>query len=137
MGISLGSWWAYCELGWGGFWFWDPVENVSLMPWLIAAALTHLLLVIRNFNVLRNFAVLITFTTFILSITGTFLVRSGILASVHTFDPRYGLYMLALLGVTTACSLVIFVIFARKNRTSSVSSQCLTRKKRRAVKLLK
>ncbi|WP_458694648.1 heme lyase CcmF/NrfE family subunit [Wolbachia endosymbiont of Atemnus politus] len=131
LGISLGSWWAYRELGWGGFWFWDPVENVSLMPWLIAAALTHLLLVVRNFNVLRNFAVLLTLTTFILSITGTFLVRSGILASVHTFadDPRYGLYMLALLGVITVSSLVIFVVFTRKNRTSSVSSQCLTRKK--------
>nr|CAH7713506.1 unnamed protein product [Callosobruchus chinensis] len=110
-GISLGSWWAYRELGWGGFWFWDPVENVSLMPWLIAVALTHLLLVVRNFNTLRNFAILLTLTTFILSVTGTFLVRSGILTSVHTFadDSRYGLYILALLGVITVSSLVIFV----------------------------
>lgn len=116
LGISLGSWWAYRELGWGGFWFWDPVENVSLMPWLIAVALTHLLLVVRNFNVLRNFAILLTLTTFILSVTGTFLVRSGILTSVHTFadDPRYGLYILALLGVITVSSLVIFVVFTRK-----------------------
>nr|WP_265022283.1 heme lyase CcmF/NrfE family subunit [Wolbachia endosymbiont (group B) of Ischnura elegans] len=120
LGISLGSWWAYRELGWGGFWFWDPVENVSLMPWLIAVALTHLLLVVRNFNTLRNVAILLTLTTFILSVTGTFLVRSGILTSVHTFadDPRYGLYILALLGVITVSSLVIFVVFTRKNHTS-------------------
>ncbi|WP_341813075.1 heme lyase CcmF/NrfE family subunit [Wolbachia endosymbiont (group B) of Germaria angustata] len=120
LGISLGSWWAYRELGWGGFWFWDPVENVSLMPWLIAVALTHLLLVVRNFNTLRNFTILLTLTTFILSVTGTFLVRSGILTSVHTFadDPRYGLYILALLGVITVSSLVIFVVFTRKNHTS-------------------
>ncbi|MDM8335658.1 heme lyase CcmF/NrfE family subunit [Wolbachia pipientis] len=119
LGISLGSWWAYRELGWGGFWFWDPVENVSLMPWLIAVALTHLLLVVRNFNVLRNFAILLTLTTFILSVTGTFLVRSGILASVHTFadDPRYGLYILALLGVITVSSFVVFIAFAKKNRS--------------------
>ncbi|WP_265038997.1 heme lyase CcmF/NrfE family subunit [Wolbachia endosymbiont (group A) of Yponomeuta plumbellus] len=128
LGISLGSWWAYRELGWGGFWFWDPVENVSLMPWLIAVTLTHLLLVVRNFNVLKNFAILLTLTTFILSVTGTFLVRSGILTSVHTFadDPRYGLYILALLGVFTVSSLVIFVVFTRKNHTSAMSFQCVT-----------
>ncbi|QKX02903.1 heme lyase CcmF/NrfE family subunit [Wolbachia endosymbiont of Litomosoides sigmodontis] len=116
LGISLGSWWAYREFGWGGFWFWDPVENVSLMPWLIAVALTHLLLVVRNFNVLRNFAILLTLTTFILSVTGTFLVRSGILVSVHTFanDPEYGLYILGLLGVITASSLAIFIAFTKK-----------------------
>ncbi|MGL9725764.1 MAG: heme lyase CcmF/NrfE family subunit [Wolbachia sp.] len=119
LGISLGSWWAYRELGWGGFWFWDPVENVSLMPWLIAVALTHLLLVVRNFNVLRNFAILLTLTTFILSVAGTFLVRSGILASVHTFadDPKYGLYILALLSVITVSSLVVFIVFVKKNRS--------------------
>nr|WP_250296647.1 heme lyase CcmF/NrfE family subunit [Wolbachia endosymbiont of Oedothorax gibbosus] len=127
LGISLGSWWAYRELGWGGFWFWDPVENVSLMPWLIAVALTHLLLVVRNFNTLRNFAILLTLTTFILSVTGTFLVRSGILSSVHTFadDPRYGLYILALLGVITVSSLVIFVVF------TNTSAQCLTLESRK------
>lgn len=130
-GISLGSWWAYRELGWGGFWFWDPVENVSLMPWLIAVALTHLLLVVRNLNTLRNFAILLTLTTFILSVTGTFLVRSGILTSVHTFadDPRYGLYILALLGVITVSSLVIFVVFTRKNRTSFQCSTLESEKK--------
>lgn len=133
LGISLGSWWAYRELGWGGFWFWDPVENVSLMPWLIAVALTHLLLVVRNFNTLRNFAILLTLTTFILSVTGTFLVRSGILTSVHTFadDPRHGLYILALLGVITVSSLVIFVVFTRKNHTSAMSFQCLTLESRK------
>ncbi|NEV49462.1 heme lyase CcmF/NrfE family subunit [Wolbachia pipientis] len=133
LGISLGSWWAYRELGWGGFWFWDPVENVSLMPWLIAVALTHLLLVVRNFNTLRNLAILLTLTTFILSVTGTFLVRSGILTSVHTFadDPRYGLYILALLGTITASSLVIFVVFTRKNHTSAISFQCLTLESRK------
>ncbi|WP_458695286.1 heme lyase CcmF/NrfE family subunit [Wolbachia pipientis] len=133
LGISLGSWWAYRELGWGGFWFWDPVENVSLMPWLIAVALTHLLLVVRNFNTLRNLAILLTLTTFILSVTGTFLVRSGILTSVHTFadDPRYGLYILALLGTITASSLVIFVVFTRKNHTSAMSFQCLTLESRK------
>ncbi len=130
-GISLGSWWAYRELGWGGFWFWDPVENVSLMPWLIAVALTHLLLVVRNFNILRNFAILLTLTTFILSVTGTFLVRSGILISVHTFadDPRYGLYILALLGIITVSSLVIFVVFTRKNCTSFQCSTLESEKK--------
>ncbi|WP_353282879.1 heme lyase CcmF/NrfE family subunit [Wolbachia endosymbiont (group A) of Pogonocherus hispidulus] len=135
LGISLGSWWAYRELGWGGFWFWDPVENVSLMPWLIAVALTHLLLVVRNFNTLRNFAILLTLTTFILSVTGTFLVRSGILTSVHTFadDPRYGLYILALLGIITASSLVIFVVFTRKNHTSAMSFQCLTLESRKKL----
>ncbi|MEY2393461.1 heme lyase CcmF/NrfE family subunit [Wolbachia endosymbiont of Tettigetta isshikii] len=128
LGISLGSWWAYRELGWGGFWFWDPVENVSLMPWLVAVTLTHLLLVVRNFNVLRNFAILLALTTFTLSVTGTFLVRSGILASVHTFadDPKHGLYILALLGVITVSSLAIFVVFTKKNRPSLVSFQCLT-----------
>jgi cytochrome c-type biogenesis protein CcmF len=133
LGISFGSWWAYRELGWGGFWFWDPVENVSLMPWLVAVTLTHLLLVVRNFNVLRNFAILLTLTAFILSVTGTFLVRSGILASVHTFadDPKYGLYILALLGVITVCSLAIFVVFTRKNRTSSMSFQCLALESRK------
>ncbi len=131
-GISFGSWWAYRELGWGGFWFWDPVENVSLMPWLIAVALIHLLLVVQNFNVLRNFATLLALTTFTLSVAGTFLVRSGILASVHTFtdDPRYGLYILALLSVIVISSLVIFVVCTRKKHISLLSLQYLTLKSR-------
>ncbi|MDD9331320.1 MAG: heme lyase CcmF/NrfE family subunit [Wolbachia sp.] len=128
LGISLGSWWAYRELGWGGFWFWDPVENVSLMPWLIAVTLTHLLLMVQNFNILRNLSILLALVTFILSITGTFLVRSGILTSVHTFadDPRYGLYILVLLGIITVSSLLIFIIFARKNYTPPMSSTWIT-----------
>ena len=129
LGISLGSWWAYRELGWGGFWFWDPVENVSLLPWLIAVALTHLLLVVRNFNTLRNFAVLLALVTFILSITGTFIVRSGILASVHTFanDARYGLYILILLGVAVGSSLLIFIIFAKKDHSTKPTFPILSR----------
>ncbi|WP_253300079.1 heme lyase CcmF/NrfE family subunit [Wolbachia endosymbiont of Chironomus riparius] len=117
LGVSLGSWWAYRELGWGGFWFWDPVENISLMPWLIAVALTHLLLIVRNFNALRNFAILLALITFILSIVGTFIVRSGILSSVHTFadDPKYGLYISCLLIVIAVSSLVIFILFAKKS----------------------
>ncbi len=131
-GISFGSWWAYRELGWGGFWFWDPVENVSLMPWLIAIALIHLLLVVQNFNILRNFATLLALTTFTLSVAGTFLVRSGILASVHTFadDPRYGLYILALLSIIVISSLVIFVVCTRKKYISLLSLQYLTLKSR-------
>ncbi|MDN5247960.1 MAG: heme lyase CcmF/NrfE family subunit [Wolbachia endosymbiont of Tyrophagus putrescentiae] len=115
IGISLGSWWAYRELGWGGFWFWDPVENVSLMPWLIAVALTHLLLVVKNFNILKNFAILLALIVFILNITGTLIVRSGMLSSVHTFayDPEYGLYISIILGITACSSLLIFIIFAK------------------------
>lgn len=130
LGISLGSWWAYRELGWGGFWFWDPVENVSLMPWLIGIALIHLLSVVRNFNVLRNFAISLALTTFILSIVGTFLIRSGILTSVHTFanDPRHGLYILSLLGVIATSSLVIFTVCTRKTYISPLSSKYLTLK---------
>jgi cytochrome c-type biogenesis protein CcmF len=116
-GISLGSWWAYREMGWGGFWFWDPVENVSLMPWLITVALIHLLLVVRNFNTLKNFAVLLTLITFILSVTGTFLVRSGIFSSVHAFadDPVHGFYLLVLLSVISCTALLIFICYAKKS----------------------
>jgi cytochrome c-type biogenesis protein CcmF len=129
LGVSLGSWWAYRELGWGGFWFWDPVENVSLVPWLIAIALTHLLLVVRNFNTLRNFAILLALMTFILSVTGTFLVRSGILSSVHTFadDPRYGLYILVLLGIITGSSSVIFVMYTRNTQSPKPNFHILSR----------
>ncbi|OEY87156.1 cytochrome C biogenesis protein CycK [Wolbachia pipientis] len=117
LGISLGSWWAYRELGWGGFWFWDPVENISLMPWLIGIALIHLLLIVRNFNVLKNFAVLLTLITFSLGITGTFLVRSGILSSVHAFtnDQMYGFYLLVLLSMITGSALLVFIFYKRKS----------------------
>ncbi len=122
VGISLGSWWAYREMGWGGFWFWDPVENVSLMPWLITVALIHLLLVVKNFNVLKNFAVLLTLITFILSVTGTFLVRSGILSSVHTFadDSVHGFYLLVFLCILTCSALLIFIFYAKKSSTRLV-----------------
>ncbi|MBV0899977.1 MAG: heme lyase CcmF/NrfE family subunit [Wolbachia endosymbiont of Fragariocoptes setiger] len=123
IGISLGSWWAYRELGWGGFWFWDPVENVSLLPWLIAATLSHLLIIVRNFNVLRNFSILLALGTFIFSIISTFIVRSGILSSVHTFanDPVHGLYLLFLLGVITGTSTIIFIIFTKKSHLPKLS----------------
>ncbi|MDG7056346.1 MAG: heme lyase CcmF/NrfE family subunit [Wolbachia endosymbiont of Meromenopon meropis] len=129
LGIGFGSWWAYRELGWGGFWFWDPVENVSLMLWLIAVTLVHLLLLVRNFNILRNFAILLALTTFILSITGTFLVRSGMLISVHAFtnDPKHGVFILVLLSVITVSSLTLFLVFTKKNNCSfTVVKQRLT-----------
>ena len=92
-GITLGSWWAYYELGWGGWWFWDPVENASFMPWLTGTALIHSLAVTEKRHALRNWTVLLAIISFSLSLLGTFLVRSGILTSVHSFasrsDPRY------------------------------------------------
>ncbi|WP_339045698.1 heme lyase CcmF/NrfE family subunit [Candidatus Mesenet endosymbiont of Agriotes lineatus] len=121
LGIGLGSWWAYRELGWGGFWFWDPVENVSLMPWLIATALLHLILIVKKFNLLRNFAILLSIMTFISSTMGTFLVRSGILISVHAFanNPKQGLCILALSYLIVTSSLITFILFANKVKKSS------------------
>ena len=99
IGIMLGSVWAYYELGWGGFWFWDPVENVSLMPWLSLTALLHCILVLEKRGSLASWTVILAITTFTLSMTGTFLVRSGILNSVHTFanDPTRGVFILIFL----------------------------------------
>ena len=96
LGISLGSWWAYYELGWGGFWFWDPVENASLMPWLCATALLHSTLVLEKRNALKKWTVLLAFLSFGFSLIGTFLVRSGIITSVHSFatDPTRGVFIL-------------------------------------------
>ena len=93
LGVGLGSWWAYRELGWGGFWFWDPVENASLLPWLLGAALTHMALILRRSGSLGQFTLLLAILTFSSSILGTFLVRSGVLTSVHSFavDPKRGL----------------------------------------------
>lgn len=129
LGIGLGSWWAYRELGWGGFWFWDPVENVSLMPWLIATALLHLILIVKKFNLLRNFAILLSIMTFISSVTGTFLVRSGILISVHAFasNPKQGVYILALFCLIVISSLVIFVLFASKVKENSCQFPFISR----------
>ena len=95
-GIALGSFWAYYELGWGGYWFWDPVENASLMPWIAATALIHCVLILQKRNVMQSWTIILAILTFSLSLVGTFLVRSGILNSVHTFasDPGRGLFIL-------------------------------------------
>jgi cytochrome c-type biogenesis protein CcmF len=99
IGIALGSWWAYYELGWGGFWFWDPVENASLMPWIIGTALLHSATVMEKRDALRSWTVLLAITAFAFSLLGTFLVRSGVLTSVHSFavDPARGVFILGLL----------------------------------------
>ncbi|WP_431024393.1 heme lyase CcmF/NrfE family subunit [Halomonas sp. H5] len=114
VGIALGSWWAYYELGWGGWWFWDPVENASLLPWLAGTALIHSLAVTEKRGAFKSWTVLLAITTFSLSLLGTFLVRSGVLTSVHAFanDPSRGFFILALLGVTVGLSLLIFALRA-------------------------
>jgi cytochrome c-type biogenesis protein CcmF len=119
IGIALGSWWAYYELGWGGWWFWDPVENASLMPWLAGVALIHSLLACEKRNGFRIWTVLIAIITFSLSLLGTFLVRSGVLTSVHAFanDPSRGLFILVFLGVVVGGSLLLFSIRAERLRT--------------------
>ena len=113
LGILLGSIWAYYELGWGGFWFWDPVENVSLMPWLALTTLLHCILVLEKKLVLTSWVVILSISTFTLSMCGTFLVRSGILNSVHTFanDPERGLFILIFLFSLIFLSLFIFFFF--------------------------
>ena len=120
IGIMLGSIWAYYELGWGGFWFWDPVENVSLMPWLTLTALIHCIIVLERKNVLTSWVVILSITTFTLSMCGTFLVRSGILNSVHTFasDPTRGIFILIFLFVLIVLSLGIFFIFYKEDNKS-------------------
>lgn len=109
-GIALGSWWAYYELGWGGWWFWDPVENVSFMPWLLGTALLHSAIVTEKRNTFKSWTILLAILTFSLSLLGTFIVRSGLLTSVHAFavDPERGLYILGLLGVSIAGSLTLY-----------------------------
>ena len=110
LGIALGSWWAYYELGWGGWWFWDPVENASFMPWLLSIALIHSLAVTEKRGAFKNWTVLLALATFALSLLGTFLVRSGVLTSVHAFatDPTRGVFILALLGIVIGGSLVLY-----------------------------
>lgn len=110
LGIALGSWWAYYELGWGGWWFWDPVENASFMPWLTATALLHSLAVTEKRGSFKIWTVLLALITFSLSLLGTFLVRSGVLTSVHAFatDPQRGLFILALLVLVIGGSLLLF-----------------------------
>ena len=113
LGILLGSIWAYYELGWGGFWFWDPVENVSLMPWLALTTLLHCILVLEKRLALTSWVVILSISTFTLSMSGTFLVRSGILNSVHTFanDPERGLFILIFLFCLIFMSILIFFFF--------------------------
>jgi cytochrome c-type biogenesis protein CcmF len=110
LGIALGSWWAYYDLGWGGFWFWDPVENASLIPWLIATALLHSTLATERTGAFRSWSLLLAIAGFSLSLIGTFLVRSGVLSSVHSFasDPARGTYILWLIGVSIAGALTLF-----------------------------
>ncbi|CAM3999827.1 heme lyase CcmF/NrfE family subunit [Vreelandella rituensis] len=114
VGIALGSWWAYYELGWGGWWFWDPVENASLLPWLSGTALIHSLAVTEKRGSFKSWTVLLAITTFSLSLMGTFLVRSGVLTSVHAFanDPARGFFILVLLAITVALSLLLFALRA-------------------------
>jgi cytochrome c-type biogenesis protein CcmF len=113
-GIALGSWWAYYELGWGGWWFWDPVENVSFMPWLLGTALLHSAVVVEKRDSLKVWTILLAICTFSLSLLGTFIVRSGLLSSVHAFavDPERGLYILVLLAIAIGGSLTLFALRA-------------------------
>ena len=125
VGITLGSWWAYYELGWGGYWFWDPVENVALMPWLAATAFVHSLSVSIKSSQLRVWTILLSILVFSLSLFGAFIVRSGIIDSVHSFanDPERGLYLLAFIGIIIFISISLFVL-----RISSIQSKLAIKK---------
>jgi cytochrome c-type biogenesis protein CcmF len=116
LGIAAGSWWAYYTLGWGGFWFWDPVENASLMPWLIATALIHSMMATERTGAFKSWTLLLAIAAFSFSLIGTFLVRSGVLNSVHSFanDPRRGLFILMILFVAITAPLVLFAWRAPK-----------------------
>ncbi|KAF0206020.1 MAG: cytochrome c-type bioproteinis protein [Gallionellaceae bacterium] len=116
LGIALGSWWAYYELGWGGWWFWDPVENASFMPWLVGTALIHSLAVTEKRGAFKSWTVLLAIAAFSLSLLGTFLVRSGVLTSVHAFatDPKRGVFILSFLVVVIGASLLLFAWRAPK-----------------------
>ena len=117
LGIALGSWWAYYELGWGGWWFWDPVENASFIPWLVGTALLHSLAVTEKRGGFKSWTVLLAITAFSLSLLGTFLVRSGVLTSVHAFatDPRRGIFILIFLSLVVGSSLTLYALRAPKN----------------------
>ena len=123
LGILLGSIWAYYELGWGGFWFWDPVENVSLMPWLALTTLLHCVLILEKRSLLSSWVIILSIATFSLSMCGTFLVRSGILNSVHTFanDPERGLFILTFLFLLIFISLFIFFVFHKTDEVNKSS----------------
>jgi cytochrome c-type biogenesis protein CcmF len=128
LGITLGSWWAYYELGWGGWWFWDPVENASFMPWLVGTALMHSLAVTEKRGAFKAWTVLLAIFTFSLSLLGTFLVRSGVLTSVHAFasDPERGVFILAFLFAVVGSSLLLYAIRANDIK-SSVRFELLSR----------
>ena len=117
LGIALGSWWAYYELGWGGWWFWDPVENASFIPWLVGTALLHSLAVTEKRGGFKSWTVLLAITAFSLSLLGTFLVRSGVLTSVHAFatDPRRGVFILIFLVLVVGSSLILYAWRAPKS----------------------
>lgn len=120
IGIALGSWWAYYELGWGGWWFWDPVENASLLPWLVGTALIHSLAVSEKRAAFKSWTILLAIIAFSLSLLGTFLVRSGVLTSVHAFasDPERGRFILIFLGLVVGSSLILYAIRAPKMRST-------------------
>lgn len=129
LGITLGSWWAYRVLGWGGFWFWDPVENASLLPWLSGTALLHVLLLAEKRNTAKPWAALLAIVCFILSILGTFLVRSGVLVSAHTFanDPARGVFLLLLLAIISTAALIIYAFRMAKWQSHNTSFTWLSR----------
>ncbi len=114
VGIAMGSWWAYYTLGWGGWWFWDPVENASFMPWLVGTALLHSAIVVEKRDALKTWTVLLAILAFSLSLVGTFLVRSGVLTSVHAFalDPKRGVFILVLLAIAIGGSLLLYAVRA-------------------------
>ena len=124
IGILLGSIWAYYELGWGGFWFWDPVENVSLMPWFCLTALLHTIIVLEKRDIYQSWTIILSIATFSLSLGGTFLVRSGILNSIHTFanDPSRGIFILCFLFVLILLAIIIFFIFQKKITKNSTKT---------------
>ena len=124
IGIGLGSWWAYYELGWGGFWFWDPVENASLMPWLIAAALLHSAIVVEKREALKSWTILLAILAFGFSLIGTFIVRSGVLTSVHAFanDPERGVFILMILCFFMGGALLLFALRAGAMEAKGVFS---------------
>ncbi|WP_226782598.1 heme lyase CcmF/NrfE family subunit [Oceaniglobus trochenteri] len=124
VGIALGSWWAYYELGWGGFWFWDPVENASFMPWLISAALLHSAIVVEKREALKSWTVLLAILAFGFSLIGTFIVRSGVLTSVHAFanDPERGVYILLILALFMGGALTLFAARATALEAKGVFS---------------
>src|SRR5678816_2528326 len=119
----MGMWWSYYTLGWGGYWAWDPVENASLMPWLAGTALLHSSIVAEKRETLKSWTIFLALITFSLSLLGTFLVRSGILTSVHSFanDPRRGLFILILLGTVTGGSLILYAVRAPILKGGSLS----------------